>query len=103
MSKINEAEIIGEFLASKGASSIRELDKESMQELAKRLGDERKLNQILENFAKIRDNLADLNSQFPATREFLEARGLKHVNELDKDGLKELEDYLRNKLSQLVH
>lgn len=42
--------------------------------------------------------MQDINSARPATREFLQARGLTNVRELDAAGQKELREYLQNKL-----
>ena len=46
--------------------------------------------------------LQDVNSKFPETQEFLRARGLEHVSELDEDGIKELEAHLREVLKKLT-
>lgn len=45
--------------------------------------------------------LEDLNSSFPATREFLESRGLTNVRQLDKSGLQELKEHLERTLQGL--
>ncbi len=50
---------------------------------------------------KHRDNLYASNSAFPATREFLESRGLKNVAELNDTGLRDLRRYLQNILRGL--
>lgn len=47
--------------------------------------------------------LQDLNSIFPETRRFLEARRLDHISQLDEKGLRELEKHLREIRSRLVH
>lgn len=52
-------------------------------------------NQLLE---KKCTELSLLNSSFPATREFLEQRGLRNVNELDKKGREDLVSYLKKLL-----
>ena len=45
--------------------------------------------------------LEDANSAFPATQEFLQARGLTNVRELDKQGLQELREHLEGLLQGL--
>ncbi|MEY4744606.1 MAG: hypothetical protein RL272_551 [Candidatus Parcubacteria bacterium] len=45
--------------------------------------------------------LEDLNSMFPATKEFLAARGLTNVRQLDKTGLEELKAHLERTLKLL--
>ncbi len=45
--------------------------------------------------------LEDLNSAFPATKEFLAARGLANVRDLDKEGLWELKEHLKRTLQGL--
>jgi hypothetical protein len=45
--------------------------------------------------------LDELNSSFPDTKEFLEARGLTKVSQLDEQGREELTDYLTKKLHEL--
>ena len=42
--------------------------------------------------------LEDLNSNYPATREFLKARGLTNVREFDVAGREELRQYLERTL-----
>ncbi|MEK7647260.1 MAG: hypothetical protein AAB378_02705 [Patescibacteria group bacterium] len=41
------------------------------------------------------EELNNLNSFFPATRNFLASKGLKKVAELDKDGMRELTEHLK--------
>ncbi|HSD12804.1 MAG TPA: hypothetical protein VLC10_04560 [Patescibacteria group bacterium] len=45
--------------------------------------------------------LEDLNSAYPATKEFLAARGLTNVRELDKEGMRELKEHLERTLQSL--
>lgn len=45
--------------------------------------------------------LEDANSAFPATKEFLEARGLTNVRQLDAQGLQELRAHLEGILQGL--
>lgn len=52
---------------------------------------------------KLLVELKDLNSSFPATREFLQARGLSHVNELDRQGTEELIAYLKETYQGLLN
>ena len=46
-------------------------------------------------------SLEDANSAFPATQEFLQARGLTNVRELDKQGMQELREHLERTLQSL--
>lgn len=53
---------------------------------------------------KARETLAhleDANSAFPATKEFLAARGLTNVRQLDKKGLQDLKEHLERTLQSL--
>lgn len=52
-------------------------------------------NEERQRLEKLLDELKDLNSSYPATQEFLQARGLTHVNELDKQGTQELIAHLK--------
>lgn len=62
----------------------------------KMLGDA--LDELHQRLQKCSKDLGDLNSAFPATKTFLEARGLRSVNELDKNGLRELRKHLEDTL-----
>ena len=44
------------------------------------------------------ERMKDVNTQFPATRAFLETRGLKSVRELGRKGVEELTEYLKKVL-----
>jgi hypothetical protein len=55
------------------------------------------------DFEKLRTKLQDLNSQYPATRRFLYSRGLKHVSQLDTQGMKDLREYLMGEYKKLLH
>ena len=46
--------------------------------------------------------LDELNSSFPATREFLKGRGLTRVSELDKAGMRELAGHLKSTLRETL-
>ena len=68
----------------------------------------RKLDQLIERLheegERLRQHgsvLDDLNSAFPATKEFLTARGLTRVSQLDEAGREELRQYLETLLRQL--
>jgi hypothetical protein len=45
--------------------------------------------------------LKDTNSAFPATQEFLKGRGLTHVNQLSKRGMRDLTAHLQGILRNL--
>jgi hypothetical protein len=61
------------------------------------------LTEAKRDLEKLRDKLQDLNSQYPATRQFLYSRGLKHVSELDAQGMKDLREYLTGEYKKLLH
>ncbi len=52
---------------------------------------------------KLLNQLQDMNSRFPATREFLKLRGLDSVSQLDTDGLIELQDHLQGVYKRLLN
>jgi len=47
-----------------------------------------------EGAAKDCERVAGINSQFPETQKFLQARGLRHFRELDRQGRRELTAHL---------
>lgn len=49
---------------------------------------------ILDDLRECLRKLQELNSSFPAVQEFLKARGLQSVDELNKDGIRDLKDHL---------
>lgn len=51
---------------------------------------------------KMAERLGDLNSAYPATKEFLKLKGVSHVRELDAAGRQELAAYLRAELARLT-
>lgn len=48
-----------------------------------------------ETLIKLLSKIKDLNLLCCAIREFLKSKGLKHVNQLDEAGRKELQDHLQ--------
>ncbi len=60
----------------------------------------RKLRASLEHYSDI---LEDMNSQYPATQEFLKLHGKTHVRELDQHGRQELLEYLHKTLQKYAH
>ncbi len=55
---------------------------------------------------ELEDSLASLqevNSSFPATKEFLKIKGCHSVAELDREGLRELEEFLLGIYRRMVH
>lgn len=60
-----------------------------------------KLDEIETQARRTLASLEDANSAFPATQEFLRARGLTNVRELDKQGLAELREHLERTLKSL--
>ena len=52
---------------------------------------------------KLTQELEDLNSQFPATKEFLQSKGLENVRDLNEHERKELLAHLAKKYRRLLH
>ena len=61
------------------------------------------LTEARRDLEKLRNKLQDMNSQYPATRQFLYSRGLTHVSELDAQGMKDLREYLTGEYKKLLH
>ena len=61
------------------------------------------LSQTRKNLRKLRSKLQDLNSQYPETQRFLYKRGLSHVSQLDRKGMKELREYLEGLYKGSLH
>ncbi|HTM68844.1 MAG TPA: hypothetical protein VL426_06130 [Candidatus Binatia bacterium] len=59
------------------------------------------LEQVHDKAKETLRDLEDLNSAFPATQEFLQARGLTNVRQLDKQGMAELRTHLEGILQGL--
>ena len=58
--------------------------------------------EVLEKEGKaLVDTIDDLNSSFPATREFLRSRGKTHVQELMPDEMRQLQAHLQAELDAL--
>ena len=47
------------------------------------------------NAEELLHSMEDFNSEYPETKKFLESKGLTHVSQLDKQGQKELAEYLQ--------
>lgn len=60
-----------------------------------------KLDEIEALARKTLAGLEDANSAYPATRAFLQARGLVNVRQLDKQGMQELRTHLEETLRSL--
>ena len=60
-----------------------------------------KLDEIDAQARKTLASLEDANSAFPATQEFLRARGLTNVRQLDAQGNQELREHLERILQAL--
>jgi hypothetical protein len=60
-----------------------------------------KLDEFEAQARRTLESLEDANSAFPATQEFLRARGLTHMRELDAQGRKELREHLERTLQEL--
>ena len=61
------------------------------------------LGEIKEGLDKLHGELMDANSQFPATQEFLASRGLTHVKQLDRQGIKDLAAHLQAVLHSVTN
>jgi len=72
-------------------------EKDGIRAILERMPDN-VLEVIRENAEQLVSDLEDLNSMFPATKEFLTARGLTNVRQLDKTGREELVAHLQNVL-----
>jgi len=60
------------------------------------------LNLLHGKFQEVKRSLEDANTVFPETRDFLNARGLTHVSQLDRQGLEDLRRHLESALAKLV-
>lgn len=63
----------------------------------------KELEKIAQALKKTLNDLEDVNSSFPATQEFLCAKGLTHIRELDKKGRDELVEYLQKTYQSLLN
>jgi len=79
------------------------LDPKDREDLVKELSvlDDEQLAEVNGKLTKLRDSLDDLNSAFPETRNFLQARGLTKVSQLDEAGRKALTEHLRAVLAKI--
>lgn len=59
------------------------------------------LDQVHDQAKRTLASLEDANSAYPATQEFLRARGLTNVRQLDKQGLADLKAHLEATLQAL--
>ncbi len=60
-------------------------------------------SQARNDLRKLRSKLQDLNSQYPETQKFLYKKGLSHVSQLDRTGMKELREYLEGLYKGSLH
>jgi len=60
------------------------------------------LDAMKDDLGALRDRLADMNSLFPATREFLKSKGASHVLELSPEDRQELMAYLKAERDALL-
>lgn len=74
--------------------TLTDKDKEALREDLSQLSDEQ-LDAMEKPLKTLRDSLDDVNSAFPATQEFLIARGLTRVSQLDATGREELTEHLK--------
>lgn len=60
--------------------------------------EETDLDKLHRSLKQLNTGLENLNSAYPETKRFLEARGLTNVRQLDKQGLDELKAHLTEEL-----
>lgn len=60
------------------------------------------LDGLADDLASLRDKLAEMNSMFPATREFLKRKGVTNVMELSPEDRQELMAYLKAERDALL-
>ncbi len=79
------------------------LDPKDREALIKGLSllDDAQLDELKGRLTKLNTSLDDLNSSFPETKKFLEARGLTKVSQLDEAGRKALTEHLQAVLAGL--
>lgn len=68
------------------------------QEQERRVRTAQLLAELHAPLRQLKENLEDLNSSFPETKKFLEARGLSHVRQLSDKGKEELARHLSDVL-----
>lgn len=56
------------------------------------------LEELREHLEDLSEGLGKLNDGYPATREFLDRKGVSSVNDLDKAGMSELRAHLEDTL-----
>jgi hypothetical protein len=61
------------------------------------------LSRARKDLKKLKTKLQDLNSLYPETQRFLYKKGLTHVSQLDREGMKELRDYLEGVYKGYLH
>jgi hypothetical protein len=64
---------------------------------------EDELAEIKGKLETLHGELMDANSQFPETRKFLAGRGLTHVKQLDRQGIKDLTAHLQTVLARITN
>ncbi len=79
------------------------LDPKDRETLIKGLSmlDDEQLAEVKDNLTKLSQSLDDVNSSFPETQMFLQARGLTKVSQLDEAGRKALSEHLLAVLAKI--
>ncbi len=79
------------------------LDPKDREALIKGLSqlDDAQLDELKGRLTRLNNSLDDLNSSFPETKKFLEARGLTKVSQLDEAGRKALTEHLQAVLASI--
>ena len=81
---------------------LSDAEKQGLEVMLNALDDE-KLANVRDRAQNALRILQDANSEYPATKEFLRARGLSSVAELDDAGVEELMAHLKATLLNIVN
>ena len=80
--------------------SLSDEEKDALKRVLMRCSPE-ELEKLHGKLQKAKRSLENANSVFPETRAFLNARGLTHVSQLDRQGLEDLRRHLESVLAKL--
>jgi len=77
--------------------ALTDAEREQLRSMLERMPDSI-LSLTRQGAERLLHDLEDANSMFPATKEFLTARGLTNIRELDEQGREELLTHLKKTL-----
>ena len=77
-------------------------DKRKLAEGLATMSDD-ELADIKSGLDRLHDGLMDANSQYPETQKFLASRGLTHVKQLDRQGIRDLTEHLKTVLARITN